>query len=107
MNFVLRFTPEANQMMSDLQSNASNAKVLKAVQKCLGYLQLNPRHQGLNSHKFNSITGANGEEVFEVYAQNNTPGAYRVFGHYGPNVVGEDGKVVESVITIVTVTPHP
>jgi hypothetical protein len=42
--------------------------------------------------------GENGEEVFEAYAENNTPGAYRIFWHYGP---GKD------VITIIAITPHP
>ncbi len=29
--------------------------------------------------KFDGMIGPNGEEVFEAYAENNTPGAYRIF----------------------------
>ena len=46
---------------------------------------MNPRHPSLNTHKFTSLSGAQGEEVFEAYAENNTPSAYRIFWHYGPN----------------------
>lgn len=38
------------------------------------------------------------EDVFESYAQNNTPGAYRIFWHYGPK---------KKMITILAITPHP
>lgn len=38
------------------------------------------------------------KDVFESYAQNKTPEAYRIFWFYGP------GK---SVITIPAITPHP
>jgi hypothetical protein len=44
------------------------------------------------------MIGPNGEEVFEAYAENNTPGAYRIFWVYGP---GKD------VITILAITAHP
>ena len=40
----------------------------------------------------------NGEKVFEAYAQQRTPGAYRVFWYYGPE---------RGMITIVAITPHP
>jgi hypothetical protein len=64
----------------------------------LAYLESNPRHPGLNTHKFTSISGPNGEDIFEAYAENQTPGAYRIFWFYGP------GK---NVITVVAITPHP
>jgi hypothetical protein len=44
------------------------------------------------------MQGENDEEVFEAYAENNTPGAYRIFWHYGPD---------KNMITIVAITPHP
>ena len=47
---------------------------------------------------FFAAKGTNGEDIFESYAQNNTPGAYRVFWFYGP------GK---KEITVVAITPHP
>jgi hypothetical protein len=51
------------------------------------------------------LTGVNGERVWEAYAQDETPGAYRVFFHYGPDG-GLGGKRVP-VLTIVSVTAHP
>ncbi len=86
MPFQLKFTQEADE------------ERLKAVRKALGFLELNPRHQGLNTRKYNSLKGPSGEDVFEAYAENNTPGAYRIFWHYGP------GK---NVITVIAITPHP
>jgi hypothetical protein len=98
MPFVIRMTPTARSEYSAIEQNAAQAKRLKAVRKAIAYLQQNPRHPGLNTHKFNSKQGQNGEEVFEAYAENNTPGAYRIFWHYGP---GKDA------ITIIAITPHP
>jgi len=98
MGFVLLFTDQAGTDLDELERNPSHAKRLKAVRKALGYLQTNPRHPGLNTHKYSSLPGPRGEEVFEAYAENQTPGAYRIFWFYGP------GK---SEITIVAITPHP
>ena len=38
------------------------------------------------------------EPVFEAYAENQTPGAYRIFWCYGPD---------KKQITIIAITPHP
>jgi hypothetical protein len=51
------------------------------------------------------LTGLSGEKIFEAYAQNKTPGAYRIFWHYGPDEIM--GKKRTPVITIVAITPHP
>ena len=74
--------------------------LFKQVYKCIELLSQNPRHPGLNSHKFNSIEDpySKNENVFEVYVQNKTPGAYRVFWCYGPK---------KNEITIIAITPHP
>lgn len=97
MSFKLRFAKVAAAQYADVESNGPEAR-LKKVRKCLGLLSANPRHPGLNSHKYSDLTGANDEAVFEVYVENNTPSAWRVFWHYGP---GKD------VITVVAITPHP
>ncbi|MCH9644286.1 MAG: hypothetical protein K0U29_03345 [Gammaproteobacteria bacterium] len=97
MPFSLQFTNEAKDNLSELNHTALK-KRLKAVRKALGYLQINPRHPGLNTHKFTSLSGPNGEDIFEAYAENNTPGAYRIFWFYGPK---------KNVITIIAITPHP
>ena len=98
MSFELLFTEQANSDLSELGKNRAQAKRLKAVQKTLGYLQTNPRHPGLKTHKYTSPAGPNGEDIFEAYAENQTPGAYRIFWFYGPT---------KKQITIIAITPHP
>lgn len=98
MQFDLLFTDEASKTLDKLEADASLKKRLKAVRKALGYLETNPRHPGLNTHKFTSLAGPNDEEVFEAYAENRTPAAYRIFWYYGPN---------KGYITILAITPHP
>ncbi len=98
MSFELYFTEQADNDLDMLENNPASQKRLKSVRKALGYLQTNPRHPGLNTHKYTALTGPGGEDVFEAYAENNTPDAYRIFWFYGP------GK---SAITIVAITPHP
>ena len=105
MSRKIEFTPIADQQLSALEANPAKAAILKQVQKALGYLEANPRHPSLNTHEFTAFSGLNGEKVFEAYAQNNTPGAYRIFWHYGPDEVA--GKKRVAVITIVAITPHP
>ena len=105
MNRELSFTPEARRNLADLQKSPSKRSTLQQVRKTLGLLETNPRHPSLNTHAFRSLHGPNGEEVFEAYAQNQTPGAYRVFFMYGPDRV--EGKKRISVLTIIAITPHP
>jgi hypothetical protein len=81
-----------------LEQEKGLAKRLKAVRKALGYLEINPRHPGLSAHEYDSLMGEKGEKVFEAYAENKTPAAYRIFWHYGP---GKD------TITIIAITSHP
>jgi len=96
--FKLKFTTEAEYQLKKLEKNNSLQKRYKAVLKALSYLESNPKHPSLNTHKYTSIKGHNGEEIFEAYAENKTPAAYRIFWHYGPQ---------KNVITIVTIVPHP
>jgi hypothetical protein len=74
--------------------------LFKQVDKCLEFLQSNPRHPALNTHEYSSLKHPyeTNQKVFEAYAQNRTLGAYRVFWCYGP------GK---NKITIIAITPHP
>lgn len=104
MRRELRFTAEAQANLKALHTPA-NAATLKQVQKTLALLETNVRHPLLHTHKYESIAGPNGEEVFEAYAQNKTPGAYRVFFIYGPD--RGEGKRRVAVLTIIAITPHP
>jgi hypothetical protein len=105
MQRKLRFTPTADAQLTALENAPSKAALLAQIQKALGYLELDPHHPGLHTHEFLSLTGVNGEKLFEAYAQNNTPCAYRIFWHYGPDEA--IGKKRTSIITIVAITPHP
>lgn len=105
MRRKIRFTPTADEQLTVLEKSAPKAGLLEQVRKAIGYLEINPQHPGLHTHEFTSLTGLNGEKVFEAYAQNKTPGAYRIFWHYGPDEVS--GKRRIPVITILAITPHP
>ena len=101
----LRFTPEAQRNLKDLESNPAKAGVLKQVRKTLGLMEINLRHPSLKTHKYESLQGPNGEEVFEAYAQSKTPGAYRIFFVYGPD--RSEGKTHIAVLTVIAITAHP
>jgi hypothetical protein len=105
MNRELHFTPEARRNLTALEKDMSKRGTLKQVRKTLGLLETNLRHPSLNTHSFQSLHGPAGEEVFEAYAQNDTPGAFRVFFMYGPDRV--EGKKRVPVLTILAITPHP
>jgi hypothetical protein len=101
----IKFTPTADEQYTALENAPSKAVIFEQVRKAIGYLEIDPHHPSLNTHEFTSLTGANGDKVFEAYAQNNTPGAYRIFWHYGPDET--KGKKRTPVITIVAITRHP
>jgi len=122
MSFRLSWTPEATQTFQRLQSAAEQAAasrekasegsgrartksskqegLFKQVAKAIRQLAADPRHKALNTHEYDSLKNPFDPKgkIFEAYAQNKTPGAYRIFWCYGPNM-GE--------ITIVAITPHP
>jgi hypothetical protein len=82
-------------------AKASKAEGLfKQIEKCVRLLLDNPRHPGLCTHEYSSIEHPydRNQKVFEAYAQNRTPGAYRVFWCYGP---------AKGEITLIAITPHP
>ena len=98
--FALVLTPRAQQELDRLDASPRYAGLVKQIKKTLGYLQTNPRHPSLKTHPYTSIGHPFDPEqkVFEAYAQNNTPSAYRVFWCYGPST---------RRITILAITPHP
>jgi hypothetical protein len=96
--FRLRFTLEARDLLDELAVQKQDARRLLKVRNALARIQADPRHPGLHSHKYSSVKGAAGEEVWESYVENKTPSAWRIFWHYGPGA-GE--------VTIVTISKHP
>jgi hypothetical protein len=105
MGRKIKFTPTADRQYASLERAPSKAGIFEQVRKALGYLEIDPHHPSLQTHEFTSLAGAIGEKVFEAYAQNNTPGAYRVFWRCGPDEIA--GKKRVPVITILAITPHP
>ncbi len=123
MSFRLRWTPRATATFQGLRQAAERAAksrsqtsksakgkrhakaskqegLFKQVAKAIQLLADNPRHSGLNTHEYDSLEHPFDRDgkVFEAYAQDRTPGAYRIFWCYGP------GK---GEITIIAITPHP
>ena len=96
--FELSWTGSARAEYQALKRDASRKKQYRAVRKALRLLADNPRHRSLQTHEFTSLKGPHGEKVFEAYAEQHTPGAYRVFWFYGPS---------KGAITVFTIAPHP
>jgi hypothetical protein len=96
--FEIHLSNDAEEQLLDLENDKSKKKIFKAVAKTLGLMQIDLRHPSLNTHEYTSLSRVQGCKVFESYAQNNTPGAYRVFWVYGPK---------KSEITIISIVPHP
>jgi len=96
--FEIFLTDHARHQLGRLKTNNSLKKRYKTVKKAIEYLSLDPRYKSLKTHEFTSLKGPGGEKVFESYAEQSTPAAYRIFWCYGP------GK---NQITIIAITPHP
>ena len=114
--FTPRWTDAAQKTYHELKSKAEQSLksrqikkktksskdegLFKQVHKTVSLLLQNPKHPSLQTHEYESIENPydKKQKVFEAYAQNKTPGAYRVFWCYGPN---------ENEITIIAITPHP
>jgi hypothetical protein len=90
----------ANRLASGRGKTSRQEGVFGQVTKAIRLLAQNPRHPSLQTHEFTSKKNPYDPDgkVFEAYAQNKTPGAYRIFWCYGP------GK---GEITILAITPHP
>ena len=98
MSFVLKLTHTAKENLKELKESAHLEKRFKAVSKALKLLKDNPRHPGLQTHPYTSIPGPHREKVFEAYAEQQTPAAYRIFFYYGKT----KGEIV-----VFAITPHP
>ena len=81
-----------------LKKDKGLEKRYNAVKKALHSLSENPKHKSLKTREFTSLIGPKGEKIFEAYAEQSTPAAYRVFWYYGPD---------KNQIAIIAITPHP
>jgi len=96
--FTIYITEQAKQQLNALKNDRGLNKRYKAVKKALYLLAENPRHKSLQTHEFTSLKGPQGEKIFEAYAEQATPAAYRIFWYYGPE---------KDQITILAVVKHP
>ena len=96
--FEIFLTDVARKQLNLLKTDKGLSKRYKAVKKSIRFLSQNPKHPGLRTHEFTTLKGPKGEKLFEAYAEQSTPAAYRIFWYYGPG---------ENQITIVAITPHP
>ena len=95
--FELEWTDKARDTYYRLKASPSDKARYNSVKKTLKFLAQNPRHPSLQTHQFFSLKGPKGEKIFEAYAQQKTPAAYRVFWYYGD----------KGTIVIFAITPHP
>ncbi|MBI4341160.1 MAG: hypothetical protein HY598_02635 [Candidatus Omnitrophica bacterium] len=98
--FALIFTASAQKDLEALERTPRHEGLVRQIKKSLAYLQHNPKHPSRHTHPYSSISHPFNpkEKVFEAYAQNRTPSAYRIFWCYGPE---------KHQLTILAVTPHP
>lgn len=95
MKFDLFFARQAKEQMDRLSNSNDKKMVYSAVCKTLALMRTNLRHPSLNTHEYKNYGDI---KVFESYVQNRTPGAYRIFWHYGPD---------KGNITVLDICPHP
>ena len=96
MQFQLIVNPEAIRVLAELDRSDPGRAV--KVRRTFAKMQHSIRSKGLSTHEYRTVKGPNGAKVYEAYAENDSPKAYRVIWHYGP------GK---GQITVMTVIPHP
>jgi len=92
MIFELHLSKEAETQLKDPKENKG------VVKKALKQLQQNPKYPSLQTHPYISLFGPNGEKVFEAYAEQHTPAAYRIFFCYGSQ---------RGTIMVIAILPHP
>ena len=98
--FELVFAARARKDLDALERLPRDEGLVRQIKKSLAYLQRNPKHPSLHTHAYASIENPYhpNQKVFEAYAQNRTPSAYRIFWCYGP---------AKTQLTIIAITPHP
>lgn len=95
--FNIVYDDTAEAQLKELSSRKDLVRRFKAVTKALILLSQNPRHPSLHTHEFDEYSRALGVKVYEAYAENATPRAYRIFFFYG-----ED----KNTIKIFRIEPH-
>jgi hypothetical protein len=96
--FSLRLTDTVRAQIKAVSENPAQAGLEFQLKAAITKLVHDPKFKGLNSHKYDYLNDRYGQDVWESYVQNNTPGAWRIFWFYG---------LRKDEITLVLATPHP
>jgi hypothetical protein len=83
--FTLQYSSSATAELGRLAVDKGLADRRASVLKALGNLQVNPKHPSLQTHVYQGALCPHKRELYEAYAENNRPGAYRLFFCYQPN----------------------
>lgn len=96
--FDLLWTDQAEEQFLELRRNGPQDKFAKVSKTIEILTKRGPKYPSLHSHKYQSIKGPGGEEVWESYVENRTAGAWRIWWMYGPR---------PNVITLIMLGKHP
>ena len=91
------FWIELNQKVASNTATKDEKVLFKKLNKTLGLLAENPKHNSLHSHEIEILSQRYGMKVWESYLKNKKPAAGRLFWIYYP----------PGAITIVGLEPHP
>jgi len=97
MMFNIKMTPLALKQLEEIKKREPRQGLLKQIIKTIRFLSENPRHPSLHTHKNQKLSNLHNLDIFQVYAQNYTPGAYRIFFTYS----------AKDEITITSIEAHP
>jgi len=97
MMFNIKMTPLALKQLEEITKREPRQGLLKQITKTIRFLSENPRHPSLHTHKNQKLSNLHKLDIFQVYAQNYTPGAYRIFFTYS----------AKDEITITSIETHP
>jgi hypothetical protein len=96
--FELLWTDQAEAQFLELKRKGPKNKFIKVCKTLEALTKHGPKYPSLHSHKFQSIMGPSGEDVWESYVENRTAGAWRIWWMYGPR---------PDVITLIKLGKHP
>lgn len=96
--FRLKLTPKAMEQREWLRR--SSPRRFKKLTKTLRFLKDDPKHPGLNSHKWDKLKGKAPDrgDMWVAYLENHTPSAWRIFYFFDSRDPG--------VLYVTSIEPH-
>lgn len=96
--FEILWTDQAEKQFLELKRRGPVDKQIKVTKTLKVLTKHGPKYPSLHSHKYLSIKGPGGEDVWESYVENRTASAWRIWWMYGPKA---------NEITLVMLGKHP